>query len=387
MPHDLIVFGEDWGGLPSSTQHLIKRLAKNRQVLWVNSIGLRQPKLCLRDIHRVIHKVIKRVSTIFSTLNVKTNTVDTPANLHVINPLTIPAPKSNIARTVAAFLLRQQIRPNIKNLKLNKPILWISVPTAADLIGDLDEYKVIYYCGDDFSGLAGVDHQTVVNHEAKLIEHSHLIITASDALCNKFSTAPSHPLCRTLTHGVDFELFSTPVERAHDLPSNTKPIAGFYGSLSHWLDIDMLADVIGLLPHWNFVFIGKQEADMTKIYSLDNAYFLGPKPHHELPKYVQHWQASMLPFRDNAQIRACNPLKLSEYIAAGIPIVSTKFPAVQQHCQFVQIAQTADTFAEALELSPYVIKLSHFRNTLQQRVTQHTWTQKAHIVDEWIEQL
>ena len=387
MPHDLIVFGEDWGGLPSSTQHLIKHLAKNRQVLWINSIGLRQPKLCLRDIQRTIYKVIKRINIKLFTNTIKTNAVNTPTNIHVINPLTIPAPKSNIARAIAAFLLRQQICPNIKKLKLNKPILWISVPTAADLIGDLSEHKVIYYCGDDFSGLAGVDHQTVANHEKKLIHHSHLVITASDNLHKKLSTTPTRPLCRTLTHGVDFELFSKPVERAHDLPPNIKPIAGFYGSLSQWLDVDMLADVIRLLPHWNFVFIGKQEADMTKIYNFHNTYFLGPKPHHELPKYVQHWQASILPFRNNAQIRACNPLKLSEYIAAGTPIVSTKFPAVQPHRQFIQIAQTAGTFAEALELSPYLIKLPHFSSILQQRVTQQTWTHKAHIVDKWIEQL
>ena len=58
MHHDLIVFAEDRGGLPSSTQHLIKQLAKTRKVIWINSIGLRQPTFTLRDIKRAFNKLI-----------------------------------------------------------------------------------------------------------------------------------------------------------------------------------------------------------------------------------------------------------------------------------------------------------------------------------------
>lgn len=56
MSHDLIVFGEDWGALPSSTQHLINHLAKSHKVVWVNSIGLRRPKLSWHDVLRAWKK-------------------------------------------------------------------------------------------------------------------------------------------------------------------------------------------------------------------------------------------------------------------------------------------------------------------------------------------
>lgn len=400
MQNDLIVFGEDWGGLPSSTQHLIKHLAQNRQVLWVNSIGLRQPKWCLRDMKRVVNKVARAINAlsiqkalrIARALRTPTSLSATmkaslPVNIHVVDPLTIPAPKSQLARYTAALLLRKHIGFKARKLKLNCPILWISVPTAADVVGHLHEHKVIYYCGDDFSGLAGVDNDTVAIHEQQLIQTSDLIIAASDNLRDKLTTIAHRAPCHTLTHGVDFELFNKPTERASDLPGYFKPIAGFYGSLSTWLDIDLLAKVIQQLPHWNFVFIGKQEADMSQIIAFDNTYFLGPKPHEQLPSYVQHWQASMLPFRDNTQIRACNPLKLSEYMAAGTPIVATNFPALQAHRQFLQVAQTAEAFVEALEMSLHVTQLTHFRAALNNRVINTTWSTKAKMVEQWIEQL
>ena len=57
MTHDLLVFGEDWGGLPSSTQHLIGKLATDHKTVWINSIGLRRPRLCLHDIKRMWNKM------------------------------------------------------------------------------------------------------------------------------------------------------------------------------------------------------------------------------------------------------------------------------------------------------------------------------------------
>ena len=56
---DLVAFGEDWGRHPSSTQHLIKRIGVDRQVLWVNSIGLRRPQLTFADLNRVADNLLR----------------------------------------------------------------------------------------------------------------------------------------------------------------------------------------------------------------------------------------------------------------------------------------------------------------------------------------
>ncbi len=315
---DLIVFGEDFGGLPSSTQHLIKGLSKQRTILWVNSIGLRKPKWNFGDAKRALRKVLGGANQDFASNDA------VPSNVKVVNVRTIPAPQHAWERRLAQQMICAQLTPHINRLKLDNPILWSSLPTAADVCGHLGESSVVYYCGDDFNALAGVDHQTISQHESLLTNKASLILAASCNLQNKF------PACKTtlLRHGVDFERFATPAPRAADLPTG-KPIAGFYGSLSQWLDYKLLNQLIESLPEWDFVFIGKNELPRSGFKAHPNLHLLGPRAHHQLPSYVQHWDVSLLPFVDNQQIRACSPLKLMEYIATGKPILHTPFPAAE----------------------------------------------------------
>lgn len=380
MSRDLIVFGEDWGGLPSSTQHIIKHLSKTRKVLWVNSIGLRRPRFSCHDVFRATKKVARKLKSSKPIAGKKPHEFK---NITVVDLLTIPAPRNAIERYISARLIEKQLKPKINKLGMNNPLLWISLPTAADLVGKLGESGVIYYCGDDFSSLAGVDHKTVEKHEKDLVERSDIIFTASEKLANKF---PKEKVI-TLPHGVDFELFAGHATKAVDLPQNDKPTAGFYGSLSEWLDTELLSKTIASLPDWNFVFIGKEEADMSALKKFDNAYFLGPKSHNNLPNYSRYWQASMLPFKDNEQIRSCNPLKLSEYLAAGTPIVSTNFPALAPYRDLVQSAETSESFTEALELSVHLSELKRHALVLRSCVVGNTWKAKANQVSKRLEAL
>lgn len=336
---DLIVFGEDFGGLPSSTQHLIVRLAKQRKVLWVNSIGLRQPQFTRHDIKRAIAKLMGKSKGGFSSNKIL------PENMTVINLRTIPAPCSYLARRIAKMMICFQLIPVIKKLNLERPILWSSLPTTADLCGSLGESAVVYYCGDDFSSLAGVDHAVVAQHEHKLVEQADLILAASAKLFAKFPQTKTH----YLPHGVDTALFSTPAPRASDLPPKRQRIAGFYGSLSNWLDYSLIEQVCLDNPAWQFVFIGPIELDENPLPKLGNVHYLGPRPHHLLPTYSQHWDVSLLPFVDSPQISACSPLKLLEYLAAGSRVISTPFPALAPYREHVEVIADSNQFSLALK--------------------------------------
>ena len=382
MHHDLIVFGEDWGGLPSSTQHLIQHLAQTRKVIWVNSIGLRRPRMTLRDLQRLCRKLLPSQAD---------NTKEMPlrctanSNFYIINPRTLPAPRSALGRWTAVQLLIAQIKPVVKKAQLHAPILWTSLPTAVDMAGQLNESGVVYYCGDDFAGLAGVDHHTVSQREQELHAKADLII-ASSALLAKRSAASRTQL---LTHGVDYALFSTPAARAPDLPDDGRNIAGFYGSISQWLDLDLLQQTIARMPDWHFLFIGKAVIDITCLTRFKNVTLLGERAHHQLPAYSQHWTASLLPFIDNAQIRACNPLKFSEYLAAGRPIISTSFPAVAdlQRAGIVQVADNSRAMVEALRASEHLSALPAFAPLLRKQVSKNSWAARAGQVADWLEKL
>ena len=343
MTAGLVVFGEDWGRHPSSTQHLVRRLAQDRAVLWVNSIGMRRPRLTVRDLKRAAGKVLGGPHRRSDAGHPKAPAQPVPENLTVVSPIAVPWPGSCVAATVNKVLFARQLLPQISQRGIERPILWTSLPTALPAVGQLGERAVVYYCGDDFGALAGVDHAPVLEMEAALVAKADLILAASETLAARF------PRGKTLLvpHGADVALFSTPVPRAPDLPDG-RLVAGFYGSLADWVDVELLAFAAHALPGWKFVFIGAIETDVSLLGALSNVTFLGPRAHHELPGYAQHWQASLLPFRDCAQIRACNPLKLREYLAAGREIVSTPFPALAPYRDLISIAGDREAFVGAL---------------------------------------
>jgi len=275
MCKDMIVIGEDWGGLPSSTQHLIKSLKHDRKVIWINSIGLRKPRMKLGDLRRVVSKVFNSLFSFIPAVECENDD-----SFRVVKPITIPVPHTRFARLIAKHLLKIQILRVSRQLKLVDPLLWISLPTGVDLIGSLGEDRVLYYCCDDFSSLNGVDHGVVQERENELCNLADRIVVSSTFLQDKFSrdTALKHKV-HYLPHGVDYTLFSTGVDRSKNLPSQDKLVAGFYGSISEWLDTELIEYLAERLPHWDFVFIGRIETDVTSLRKYNNVQFLGEKAH------------------------------------------------------------------------------------------------------------
>lgn len=397
----IIVFGEDWGAHPSSTQHIVKVLGKTRPVIWLNSIGLRKPKLTPHDLKRLFNKV-KSFLVNQSTNSEKGNNtkevthIDTSSHFLIINPLVMPCANSWFSLKLSKVILKWQLNLACKKLAIKDPIIWSSLPTAVDYLELFDNAPCIYYCGDDFNSLAGVDHKFVSDKEALLVEKSSYIFTASEKMLERF------PQDKTVNipHGVNFKLFSKQVMYTpNDLPQG-KPIAGFYGSISAWLDQNLLVKTIKALPHWHFVFIGKVACNVDKLQQFSNVYFLGTRPHNDLPKYIQNWNVAMLPFINNKQIKMCNPLKLREYIASGTPIVTTDFNALKGYRKYLQIASKVTPFHQAIllanaEITPAVnfdklekisdlLAITDIKNIRKSSVINESWESRAIDVQRYL---
>jgi len=376
----LIVFGEDWGAHPSSTQHIVNVLGQTRPVIWLNSIGLRKPKLTQHDLVRVFNKVKSFI--VNKPKGSKTKNSEN-SRFIIINPLVIPCANSWLSLKLSKVILKWQLKLACKKLAIENPIIWASLPTSVDYLDLFDKAPCVYYCGDDFNSLAGVDHQFVSQKEVELVEKSNYIFTASEKMLDRF------PREKTINipHGVNFSLFSEQVKSTpYDLPQG-KPIAGFYGSISSWLDQDLLVETIQALPHWHFVFIGKVDCNVDKIQQFSNVYFLGTRSHKDLPKYIQNWNVAMLPFVNNKQIQMCNPLKLREYLASGTPVVTTDFNALKGYRKYLQVASSTTPFYQAIllanaEITPSVNfeKLEEMSDLLT--ITQVKNTRKSLVIDE-----
>ena len=402
----MIVFGEDWGKHPSSTQHLIKVLSTQRDIIWINSIGLRKPKFSWRDIGRIFSKLKARFFG-KSDLPAKClheqseNTKDESTTqampisqyqFTVINPLVFPCTEQPILMWLNKLLLKRQLSKVTCKLS-GRPIVWTSLPTAVDYLsifeGKEGECDCVYYCGDDFSALAGVDHDFVVSKEQQLCDRVNTVFAASQPLQTKL---PSEKTV-VIPHGVDCQLFqssdklygSKELSVPFDLPQG-KPIAGFYGSISHWLDQTLLLKSALALPNWNFVLIGNIECDVSLLKRQKNIYFLNAKPHHALASYLQQWQVAILPFKDSQQIRMCNPLKLREYLASGTPIASTFFNALAEYLHLVEVVSEQQSFAKAIVAASKRTSLEEV-NARMLSVKEASWQRRATQVAQYLSRM
>jgi glycosyltransferase involved in cell wall biosynthesis len=377
MNHDMIVFGEDWGRHPSSTQHLMQRLAGDAKIIWVNSLGLRRPRFNKADWARLKSKAVSILQK--PKINSDGSICRHPFAC-LANPKTLPFPSSTLASIFNRLSLSNQIGKLIKQSNISRPILWTSLPTALCAVGALGERALVYYAGDDFGALAGVDHGPVLAMERSLASKADLIIAASPLIAERF---PAHKT-RVLPHGVDYELFATPVARADDLPSD-RPVAGFYGSLNDWIDVQSLADAARRLPSWDIVIIGNVESNISALQGLPNVKLLGPRSHRELPSYSQHWDVSLLPFKKNRQIDASNPLKLREYLACGTPVLASyRFPAAAAYEKAINFIEDGEGLAEAILRAKNGSKSASFRQYL---VRHESWDSRADTLRSWLSEL
>ena len=368
-----IVFGEDWQSHPSSTQHLFKQLAKQHQVIWINSIGMRKPTFRLIDLKRVFNKLKSLFLSKRSSPNAKTTDHSHNLDLTAHTLAVLPWHDNLIVRLYNKWIF------NKKGFIGDEPIVyWLSVPTAISLISPREQDKVIYYCGDDFSALAGVDHKMVAPFESELIKKADTIYVVSERLANKMPKSK----VKMLSHGVDLALFTTQTAKARELEQISKPMIGFYGSLNAWLDKALLLTLAKERPEYQLVLIGNLIEDFSELLKLDNVTHIKAVEHHRLASFSQHWQVSILPFVDNEQIRSCDPLKLKEYIATGTPIVTTRFAAVNPYRETILIADTHQGFIDRID---YAVSLSksqnlNWRTNQSQQANNHSWQAKATLV-------
>lgn len=243
-------------------------------------------------------------------------------------PITQEEPGLFLVRDHAAFLAEQVE-------ELVRPLVWCS---WAKLHDQLDRYRpglILYDCLDDFPDWRP--------YEPAMLARADLVTVSSQALLERMR--PAHQRVLHLPNGCDFDHFaSPPAPRPADLPP--APVAGFVGAWAAWVDGELLQQTAALLPSWRFAIIGPPFGGPPAVGA--NIRFLGHRPYAALPAYLQHLDVALIPFRLTPVTEAANPVKLWEYLAAGLPVVSTPLREVLPLQGLVRLADDARAFADAI---------------------------------------
>jgi glycosyltransferase involved in cell wall biosynthesis len=321
----IVCFAKDWTEDPTSNNHVMKLLARDNEVLWLNSIATRAPSLTSG---RDMGKIVKKLKSFAK------GPVDVENGLHVYTPIVLPFPHSRAAVTANGEILRGTVRLLRSKYKMKNDFqLWSFIPTAVRYVGKLGESLVVYYCTDEWSHFSYVDGEKIVAMEKELCSKADIVFTTAKTLLERKKAY--NPETHLASHGVDYAHFAKALDPktplAPELAGIKRPVLGFVGLIQDWVDTDAVAFLAERRPDWTFVVIGKALVDVKNLESKPNVRLLGRKAYGELPQYMRAFDLGLIPFRLNELTRNVNPIKLREYFSAGLPVVSSDIPEVRMY--------------------------------------------------------
>ena len=311
-------------------------------MLWLNSVGTRTPKLSSgRDLGKIRRKVEEFAR----------GPVNVENDLWVFSPLSIPLHHRAAVRTMNRAILRATIGVLKKKLGLDGFHLWTFLPNVADYVGSLGESLAVYYCVDEWSMFSYLDREQTITAERALLSKVDCVFAINSELAE--AKRAQNPATHLAPHGVDHALFARALDGDTAVPADIaalpRPVLGFYGTLRDWVDLDLVAHVARARPGWSIALLGQQLDDVSAVAGLPNVHLLGRKPHAELPAYCKGMDVGLIPYRIDERMKFVNPIKLREYLSAGLPVVSTAVPEVRRYARWCTIAEDGPAFIDAIE--------------------------------------
>jgi glycosyltransferase involved in cell wall biosynthesis len=339
---DILCFSHDWTGDPLSKTHLMRVLSKENRILWINAIANRMPTASSKD-----------VSRIFKKLKGFTEPVrEVEPNIFVLNPLAIPAYGSDAIVSLNRASLIRQVKKAMRKLGMQNAVNMVFNPAAGMIAGKLGESEIIYYCVDEYTAFTG--SAALKDIEEKLFRDADLVVVSAEKLYD--SKKHFNPNTHIIRHGTDWRHFRTALDESTIVPAEIanlpRPIIGFHGLLADWVDFELIKKTAEHFKDGSVVLIGKTSVDAAEkikiLYGVTNIHRLGRKPYAELPAYCKGFDVAINPFAINELTLAANPLKVREYLAAGLPVVSTDIPEVRV-LKDVLVGENQDEFIHKVE--------------------------------------
>lgn len=327
---------------------LMRRIARTRTVLVVNSIGMRMP-LPGRST-QVTRRILRKLRSIAKLVR---RPIPELPNFVVMSPLPLPFYSRPWLRHLSALLVRAQVRGVAAMLGVHEPVIVITLPTAWDAVRPVRRRALVFNRSDRHSEFPEADRATIEALEHDALRGADHVVYVSRSLMAR-ERALTGDRAHFLDHGVDLEHFRPrpPEELPPDLVAIPEPRVGFFGALDDYLvDFDLLEQLAAELPEVSLVLIGTATSDMDRFTKYPNVYHLGFRPYQQIPAYGSGFDVAVMPWLDSPWIHHSNPIKLKEYLALGLPIVSTPFAEIEHYRDLVRVATDQASFIELVGLT------------------------------------
>jgi glycosyltransferase involved in cell wall biosynthesis len=334
----------DWDApLWTNKQHLMQRLAAaGNDVLYIDSLGLRTPSASAQDASRIVRRL--KAWRPFAR----------PVAERVLrdSPLVLPFHGNPAAARLNAKLLKARTRRNEARHGLERPVLWTYTPTAIQIHSPRRHSALVYHCVDDLAAYPGVDRDAFEANERALVQIADVCIASSRPLAAMLRERGAK---RVLYWPNPADTRAYAAARAGQPHGRERPVIGFIGAVQeHKLDLDLVRACAELRPDWDWrlvgpVGLGIRDSAIDRDSFPGNVHFPGGLHRDDLPAAVAGFDAAVIPYRVNDYTISVFPMKVFEYLAAGLPVVSTPLPSLDGEVEHVEFASAPEKFVAALE--------------------------------------
>jgi len=265
----------------------------------------------------------------------------------------VPELPPELSRAEALAAHRALVNRTLDQLGFVDYVLWFQTPMALDVADHLEPRAIVYDCMDELSAFKGAP-PALLERERDLLDRANVVFTGGASLYA--AKRGRHPRVRC---------FPSSVEQAHYLPARVglpepgdmralpHPRIGFAGVIDERMDIDLVSAVADLRPDWHLVMVGPVvKIDPATLPQRPNIHYAGMRDYRDLPAYFASWDVGMMPFAHNESTRFISPTKTLEYLASGLPTVSTSITDVVDpygRAGVVRLGDTPEQFVAAIE--------------------------------------
>ena len=357
----------------TNKQHTACSLAElGHRVFYIESLGLRSPDAShRRDWMRLLKRLLR---AFLPPKRVK-------RNLWVWSPLVIPAASSIISQYINRILFNIGLSIYRTFYLFNSALLWTYNPLTLLYVNQKSFKALIYHCVDEISAQPGMNELLIRAQEKRLCTLADHVFVTSPALYSSRSCWSSH--VTYFPNVVDAKHFNEKNSAHNSMPSEyysiPEPRIIFVGALSSYkVDFELIRELALMRPHWSIVLIGlvgegDPNTSIDQLINIKNVYLLGPKPYKQLPGFMHSSDIGILPCVLNSYTRSMFPMKFFEYLAAGLPVVSTRLPSLEEFSEYVDFADSVQDFTSKIEM---ILSKSVVRDELKVKklVSKHSYT-------------
>jgi glycosyltransferase involved in cell wall biosynthesis len=305
------------------------------------------------------HQLLSRCARDRPTVFFEEPVFDTSAPILELNHtdegvlVAVPHLAPNMRRRQIEAVQRDMFDRVLMKLGDSRPVLWYYTPMALAWARHIPASAVVYDCMDELSAFAGAA-EGLRRREVELIARADIVTTGGASLYE--ARRHRHGNVHLFPSSVDVPHFAQARRAQADPPDQAtiaRPRLGYFGVIDERMDLDLLAGLAAMRPHWQVVLVGPTaKIDEATLPRGANIHYLGRKPYDVLPAYLAGWDVALLPFARNEATRYISPTKTPEYLAAGRPVVSTSIRDVVRpygERGVVRIADTVEDFVDAVE--------------------------------------